>query len=246
MERCARLGGAFVVQQRLEVGDPQRRQPGPQLGERQGLVVELGHDLGHIGRRRRRLWPGWGPESSGPPPVNSAKRPSVRRSPSVLWLGRLTVVEVLVERPTPAAPLWAGTAGLSARRPDDQIRDVLLHLHHEVGKLTDDGHRIHQDGLRSLRPRCGHCGTYQQTDSMVQLLGGVQTTGAVWLASIGWPSVPLSHAADDQHGYSVPSSVTGGVTGKRVLLAEPRGYCAGVDRAGNRGARWRSTERRCT
>ncbi len=27
------------------------------------------------------------------------------------------------------------------------------------------------------------------------------------------------------------SSVTGGVTGKRVLLAEPRGYCAGVDRA---------------
>ena len=27
------------------------------------------------------------------------------------------------------------------------------------------------------------------------------------------------------------SSVTGGVKGKRVLLAEPRGYCAGVDRA---------------
>ncbi|KUI30679.1 4-hydroxy-3-methylbut-2-enyl diphosphate reductase [Mycobacterium sp. IS-1496] len=27
------------------------------------------------------------------------------------------------------------------------------------------------------------------------------------------------------------SSVTGGVSGKRVLLAEPRGYCAGVDRA---------------
>src|SRR4051795_11655837 len=27
------------------------------------------------------------------------------------------------------------------------------------------------------------------------------------------------------------SSVSGGVTGKRVLLAEPRGYCAGVDRA---------------
>lgn len=27
------------------------------------------------------------------------------------------------------------------------------------------------------------------------------------------------------------SSVTGGVAGKRVLLAEPRGYCAGVDRA---------------
>jgi 4-hydroxy-3-methylbut-2-enyl diphosphate reductase len=27
------------------------------------------------------------------------------------------------------------------------------------------------------------------------------------------------------------SSVAGGVTGKRVLLAEPRGYCAGVDRA---------------
>ena len=27
------------------------------------------------------------------------------------------------------------------------------------------------------------------------------------------------------------SSVTGGLTGKRVLLAEPRGYCAGVDRA---------------
>ena len=27
------------------------------------------------------------------------------------------------------------------------------------------------------------------------------------------------------------SSATGGVTGKRVLLAEPRGYCAGVDRA---------------
>jgi 4-hydroxy-3-methylbut-2-enyl diphosphate reductase len=27
------------------------------------------------------------------------------------------------------------------------------------------------------------------------------------------------------------SSVTGGVLGKRVLLAEPRGYCAGVDRA---------------
>ena len=27
------------------------------------------------------------------------------------------------------------------------------------------------------------------------------------------------------------SSVTGGATGKRVLLAEPRGYCAGVDRA---------------
>jgi 4-hydroxy-3-methylbut-2-en-1-yl diphosphate reductase len=27
------------------------------------------------------------------------------------------------------------------------------------------------------------------------------------------------------------SAVTGGVTGRRVLLAEPRGYCAGVDRA---------------
>jgi 4-hydroxy-3-methylbut-2-en-1-yl diphosphate reductase len=27
------------------------------------------------------------------------------------------------------------------------------------------------------------------------------------------------------------STVTGGVSGKRVLLAEPRGYCAGVDRA---------------
>jgi 4-hydroxy-3-methylbut-2-en-1-yl diphosphate reductase len=27
------------------------------------------------------------------------------------------------------------------------------------------------------------------------------------------------------------SSVAGGVTGKRILLAEPRGYCAGVDRA---------------
>ena len=27
------------------------------------------------------------------------------------------------------------------------------------------------------------------------------------------------------------SSVVGGVSGKRVLLAEPRGYCAGVDRA---------------
>ena len=27
------------------------------------------------------------------------------------------------------------------------------------------------------------------------------------------------------------SSVSGGATGKRVLLAEPRGYCAGVDRA---------------
>ena len=27
------------------------------------------------------------------------------------------------------------------------------------------------------------------------------------------------------------SSASGGVAGKRVLLAEPRGYCAGVDRA---------------
>ncbi len=27
------------------------------------------------------------------------------------------------------------------------------------------------------------------------------------------------------------SSVSSGVAGKRVLLAEPRGYCAGVDRA---------------
>ncbi|MCK5754431.1 MAG: 4-hydroxy-3-methylbut-2-enyl diphosphate reductase, partial [Mycobacterium sp.] len=30
---------------------------------------------------------------------------------------------------------------------------------------------------------------------------------------------------------SALGSVAGGVTGKRVLLAEPRGYCAGVDRA---------------
>ena len=30
---------------------------------------------------------------------------------------------------------------------------------------------------------------------------------------------------------SAMSSADGGLTGKRVLLAEPRGYCAGVDRA---------------
>ena len=33
LERCARLGGVLVGQQRLEIGDPQRRQPGAQLGQ---------------------------------------------------------------------------------------------------------------------------------------------------------------------------------------------------------------------
>src|SRR5215475_3915977 len=62
--------------------------------------------------------------------------------------------------------------------------------------------------------------------------------GAVAMATAyGWPPATV-----DKYPVSMPptvnmgipgasSSVTGGVTGKRVLLAEPRGYCAGVDRA---------------
>ena len=48
---------------------------------------------------------------------------------------------------------------------------------------------------------------------------------------------PGGHAADREHGpnMGIPGacdcSVAEPVTGKRVLLAEPRGYCAGVDRA---------------
>src|SRR5215213_1895190 len=55
------------------------------------------------------------------------------------------------------------------------------------------------------------------------------------------PTVGLSGARVSTLGNMPPtinmgipgasSSVSGGVTGKRVLLAEPRGYCAGVDRA---------------
>lgn len=42
----------------------------------------------------------------------------------------------------------------------------------------------------------------------------------------------MKDAANCQHGYpGRTSSVSSGVAGKRVLLAEPRGYCAGVDRA---------------
>ena len=63
--------------------------------------------------------------------------------------------------------------------------------------------------------------------------------GAVAMATT--PTVGLIDPACQYPGNMPPtinmgipgasSSVTGGVTGKRVLLAEPRGYCAGVDRA---------------
>ena len=42
------------------------------------------------------------------------------------------------------------------------------------------------------------------------------------------PTVNMGTPGSSQ---SALGSVAGGVTGKRVLLAEPRGYCAGVDRA---------------
>ena len=44
---------------------------------------------------------------------------------------------------------------------------------------------------------------------------------------------PESHATDDQHGHSRCHQLgrRDAAVGKRVLLAEPRGYCAGVDRA---------------
>ena len=54
----------------------------------------------------------------------------------------------------------------------------------------------------------------------------------LWLASV-FRIVPLGPCRR-QINMGIPgasSSVTGGAIGKRVLLAEPRGYCAGVDRA---------------
>src|SRR6185295_16139785 len=48
--------GVLERQQRLEVVDTQRRQPGPQLSQRERLVVELGDDVGRVGACRiRRL-----------------------------------------------------------------------------------------------------------------------------------------------------------------------------------------------
>ena len=52
LEGCACLGGVLVRQQRLEVGDPQRRQPRTQLCQGERLVVELFDDLGRARRRR--------------------------------------------------------------------------------------------------------------------------------------------------------------------------------------------------
>src|SRR5688572_6936336 len=58
-----------------------------------------------------------------------------------------------------------------------------------------------------------------------------------WPPPYGWPDYPACQYPGNMPptiNMGIPgasSSVTGGVTGKRVLLAEPRGYCAGVDRA---------------
>jgi hypothetical protein len=61
----------------------------------------------------------------------------------------------------------------------DQIGDVLLQLHHEVGNLARDGHRIHEDGLRKPSGflEGGHRRTYQQTDPIWCSCHGPQITG---------------------------------------------------------------------
>ena len=112
----------------------------------------------------------------------------------MLGVARLAVLEVLVER---------GPLGLLVLRReqvverlvalDDQVGDVLLHLHHEVGKLARDGHRVHQDGLRKLSGFLdgGYRRTYQQTDPIRCSCHGPRLRAIVWLASAGRGSVPL-------------------------------------------------------
>src|SRR5262245_7038099 len=81
-----------------------------------------------------------------------------RRPLRLLVFGRKQVVECLVT-------------------PDDQIGYVLLQLHHEVGNLAREGHRVHQDGLRKFSGFLdgGYRRTYQQTDPIRCSCHGVQT-----------------------------------------------------------------------
>ena len=88
-----------------------------------------------------------------------------------------------------------------------------------------------ENGLRKLSGFLdgGDRRTYQQTDPIRCSCHGPQPT-----AGLGRSRISTLGAMPPTINMGIPgasSSVTGGVTGKRVLLAEPRGYCAGVDRA---------------
>ena len=118
LERRARLGGLLVGQQRLQVGDAQRRQPGPQLSQRQRLVVQLVDDVGRVGP-----WPASLPLADGCRVIGLTA--GVQREAT---LGEAFAVDsgprrqLVVERPrrtspTRAARPWAGTAARASRRP---------------------------------------------------------------------------------------------------------------------------------
>ncbi len=127
---------------------------------------------------------------------------------------------------------------------DHQLGHVLLEPHHDVRGRAGQRHRVHQDGFRQPdRLLDGHRrGADQQPDPIrcsshavkTALTGGqLQAERASWRARVGG-KYPGGHAADCEHGdpgCRPTAAVSEPVTGKRVLLAEPRGYCAGVDRA---------------
>ena len=145
---------------------------------------------------------------------------------------RSVLVEVLVEgRPFGLLVLRREDRLEGLVALDDQVGDVLLHLHHEVRELAYHGHRVHEDGLRKLAGFLdgGDRRANQQTDPIRCSCHGLHPT--VGLLS---PRVSTLGNMPPTINMGIPgasSSVAGGVTGKRVLLAEPRGYCAGVDRA---------------
>ena len=130
----------------------------------------------------------------------------------------------------------------------DQFGDALLPAHHRVRALAGQRHRVGQDGLRQLDGLLDGDGrrAYQKPDSEwcsrhgpqpalpighLQVLMGTARAGGSRRPDRTLGAMPTLDVETANSSAASGAQVAAGHTGKRVLLAEPRGYCAGVDRA---------------